>query len=114
MTIIQSGDIDVATVEITSWDADTVAMEAKAKEVAQILATTYPDHPWAVGWAPGAVLVVKHMAGEAKYGYTIDLASQFSASELAHCAMLAGGELLERMGMSRGRWNGEFGNQYQQ
>jgi hypothetical protein len=58
-------------------------------------------------------LVVKHMAGEGKYGYTIDGAKIFSARDLAHCAMLAGGELLERMGMTRGRWNGEFGTEYQ-
>lgn len=114
MTIIQNGDIDVATVEVTSYDSESIEMEVKAKEVAHRLATTYPDHPWAVGWAPGMTLVVKHMAGDAKYGYTIDCANSFSASDLAHAAMLAGGELLERLGMPRSRWNGEMGEAYQQ
>jgi len=106
-------DVDVQTVEVTSIDAESIEMEVKAKEVALLLCKTYPDHPWMVGWAPGMTLVVKHMAGDARYGYTIDGGRSFSAKDLAHTAMLAGGELLERMGMTRGRWNGEFGNQYQ-
>ena len=112
--IIQTGDVDVSTVEILDDDADNVEMEARAKEVAQILATTYPDHPWAVGWAPGAVLVIKHLAGQGKYGYTIDHAGLCSHKALVRAARQAGGELLERMGMERGRWNGEYGTEYQQ
>jgi hypothetical protein len=106
-------DVDVQTVEVTSFDSESVEMEHKAKEVATILCKTYPDHPWMVGWAPGMTLVVKHMAGEAKYGYTIDASDKMTPKKLAYVAMIAGGELLERMGMSRGRWNGEFGEQYQ-
>jgi hypothetical protein len=106
-------DIDVQTVEVTSVDAESIEMEVKAKEVATLLCQTYPDHPWMVGWAPGMTLVVKHMAGDSRYGYTIDAAKTMTPKRLAHMAMLAGGELLERMGMSRGRWNGEFGTEYQ-
>lgn len=107
------GEVDVQTVEVTSYDAESVEMEHKAKQVATYLTRAYPDHPWMVGWAPGMTLVVKHMAGQAKYGYTIDAAKSFSASHLARAAVMAGGELLERMGMPRGRWNGEFGQEYQ-
>lgn len=114
MTIIQKDDIDVAVAEITSWDSESIEMEAKAKMVAETLCRFYPDHPWAVGWAPGMTLVVKHMGGDAKYGYTIDCANSFSASDLSHTVMLAGGELLERMGMRRTRWNGEMGVEYSQ
>jgi len=84
-------------------------MEAKAKMVAEELGKHYPEHLWAVGWAPGMTLIVKNMAiSEGKYGFTIDAAKSFSASDLAHCAMLAGGELLERCGVRRGAWNGDF------
>ena len=99
---------DIRTVEHTSIDHETVEMEYKAKQVCETLSKHYPDHLWAVGWAPGGVLVVKNMAMDARYGYTIDAAKSFSSSDLAHSAMVAGGELLERMGMERGRWNGEF------
>ena len=108
-----NGDIDVQTVEVTSIDDESIEMEHKAKEVATALCKTYPDHPWMVGWAPGMTLVVKHMAGDARYGYTIDACKSFSASDLAKTAMLAGGELLERMGLPRSAWKGEFGSQYQ-
>lgn len=111
--IIQSGDIDIQTVEVTSFDDESIEMEHKAKQVAELLCKTYPDHPWMVGWAPGMTLVVKHMAGDARYGYTIDGGKAFTPKNLAHMAMIAGGELLERMGMSRGKWDGELGTEYQ-
>jgi len=106
-------EIDVRTVEVTSIDEESVEMEHKAKEVATLLTRIYPDHPWMVGWAPGMTLVVKHMAGDARYGFTIDGAKEITPKKLALVAMRAGGELLERMGMPRGRWSGEFGTEYQ-
>lgn len=99
---------DIQIVEETSIDEETLEMRAKAAEVAEVLTRHYPDHIWAVGWAPGMTLVVKNLAIPGNYGYTVDAAKSFSASDLAHLAMLAGGELLERCGFERGRWNGEF------
>lgn len=102
-------NLDIQTVEHTSVDEETVEMEAKAKSVAETLAKHYPNHLWAVGWAPGMTLIVKNMAiAEGKYGFTIDAAKSFSSSDLAKCAMQAGGELLERCGVRRGAWDGEF------
>jgi hypothetical protein len=102
-------DTDIQTVEHTSIDDETIEMEAKAKAVAEILSKHYPNHLWAVGWAPGLTLIVKNMAiAEGKYGFTIDCAKSFSASDLARSAMFAGGELLERCGVRRGAWDGEF------
>ena len=101
-------DYDIQKVEETSIDEESIEMEAKAREVAHILSKHYPDHLWMVGWAPGMTLVVKNMAIPGNYGYTIDAAKSFSASDLATLAMRAGGELLERCGFARGRWNGEF------
>lgn len=99
---------DIQTVDVTSVDEESMEMEYKAKQVAEVLTRQYPGYPWIVGWAPGMTLVVKCLLMDARYGYTIDAAKSFSASDLAHTAMLAGGELLERMGMKRGAWNGEF------
>lgn len=102
---------DIRTVDITSVDEETVQMEYLAKEVASTLSNTYPAHLWAVGWAPGMTLIVKNMAIPGNYGYTIDGSRIATASELVRLAKLAGGELLERCGMPRGAWNGEFATQ---
>lgn len=102
-------DTDIQTIEHTSIDHETVQMEVKAKEVAETLSRHFPSHLWAVGWAPGMTLVVKNMAiDDGRYGFTIDAARSFSSSDLAHKAMLAGGELLERCGARRGAWDGEI------
>lgn len=99
---------EISLAELTSVDEETVEMEAKARAVAEELTKHYPNYPWAVGFAPGMTLVVKCMAiQDGRYGFTIDAAKSFSASHLAHCAMLAGGELLERCGAPRGRWSGD-------
>ena len=101
-------DTDIQVVEVTSMDAESNQMEMIAKLGAQILSRHYPAHLWAVGWAPGMTLVIKNLAMDARYGFTVDAAKAASVSELEHAIMYGGGELLERMGMSRGVWNGEF------
>lgn len=100
-------DTDIQTIEKTE-DAENSQMELIAKMAAQILSNHYPAHLWAVGWAPGMTLVIKNMAMDSRYGFTIDAARAASISELEHAVMMGGGELLERMGMKRGAWNGEF------
>ena len=102
-----SDETDIRTVEVTE-DAENNQMELIAKMAAQVLSKHYPAHLWAVGWAPGRTLVIKNMAMDARYGFTIDAARASSINELEHAVMLGGGELLERMGMRRGQWNGEF------
>ncbi len=100
--------LDIHKVEETSIDEESVEMEAKARDVAHILSKFYPDHVWIVGWMPGAALCVKNLSIPGNYGYTIATDRIATASELTHTAMLAGGELLERCGMKRGRWDGQF------
>lgn len=109
---IENNQADIATVEVTSIDSEHFAMEAKAREVAQVLTNAYPCYPWAIGWHPGMVLCVKLLINkDFNYGFTIDAAKSFSASNLANMAKMAGGELLERLGMKRGAWNGEMPTQ---
>ena len=105
-----SDDLDVQVVESTP-DPENSQMELIAKMAATVLGAHYPEHLWAVGWAPGMTLVVKLMSmNNTRYGYTIDVARAASVSELEHAIMLGGGELLERCGAPRGRWSGEFLN----
>lgn len=103
---------DIQTVEVTSFDHETVEMEHKAKEVAQVLTKEYPNYPWAIGWHPGGVLCVKLLISpNANWGFTIDYSNVATASDLAHIAKMAGGELLERLNLKRGAWNGEMPTQ---
>jgi hypothetical protein len=103
---------DVQTVECTSsgsLDPEWVQMEIIMKKSALLLTRTYPNHLWQVGCAPGGVLCIKHGMADSRFGYTIDLPSCHSSSQLEHAIIMGGGELLERMGMARGAWNGEGG-----
>lgn len=92
--------------EITS--TDELDMIQKARDVTESLSRHYPNHLWMVGWAYGNILVVKNAAVSHKYGFTIDAANSYSSSQLSHAAVMAGGELLERCGMKRGAWDGQF------
>ena len=102
-----SDDADIRVAEVTSVDAESQQMELIAKLAAQVLTTHYPNHWWMVGWAPGNALILKHGAGDARYGYSIDFPKMGSISEFEKEVMRGGGELLERMGLSRGAWDGE-------
>jgi hypothetical protein len=101
---------DIQTVEQTP-DVENQKMEQIAKMSAQVLTRHYPNHLWAVGWAPGYTLVIKNMAiDDGRYGFTVDAAKAATVSELEKAVMYGGGELLERCGVPRGAWNGEFLN----
>jgi len=107
-------ETDIQTVEVTSRDSgEDSQMELIAKLAAQKLSQHYPAHVWMVGWAPGMTLVIKNMAMDARYGYTVDAARAHSISDLERAIMMGGGELLERMGMKRGAWDGEMPTQLQ-
>jgi hypothetical protein len=98
---------DVQKVEQTSVGKEDSQMELIARMAAGLLSKHYANHWWMVGWAPGMVLCIKHGAGDSRYGYTVDAAKASSISELEHAIIMGGGELLERMGMKRGAWDGE-------
>ena len=99
---------DIAVAEVTSVDGESSQMELIAKMAAQRLSEHYPNHVWMVGWAPGMTLVIKHMMGDARYGYTVDASRAATVTELEHAIVMGGGELLERLGMPRGKWNGDM------
>ena len=101
-------DADYATLDVTP-DAENSQMELIAKLAAGVLTTHYPRHLWMVGWAPGMTLVIKNMAiDDGRYGFTVDAARAHSVSHLEKLIKNGGGELLERCGVPRGMWDGEF------
>lgn len=95
-------------------DANEALDLAKAQEVLDTLCKKYPLHPWQVSFQ-GRVIVVRHAAisdavrmhlSRDGFGFVLKHADSYSASDLAHNAMLAGGELLEAFGLKRGAWDG--------
>ena len=90
----------------SGMENELIAMQ-KAKEVGDTLNQHYPNHLWAVSWQ-GGVLIVKNLAISSFYGFVLKYADSYSASHLAQQAVIAGGELLERAKMVRGKWDGGF------
>ncbi len=100
---------DIQTVDISSHDEETSQMILFAKLAAQVLTRHYPEHIWIVGFMPGMAIAIKNMAIEdGRYGYTVDAGKAASISEFERAVVIGGGELLERCGVKRGAWNGEF------
>lgn len=95
-------------------DANETLDLAKAQEVLETLCKHYPLHLWQVSFQ-GRVLVVRHalisdavrlQLGRAGFGFVLKHLDSYSAAQLSHNAMLAGGELLEAFGFPRGAWDG--------
>jgi len=104
-----SDDIaDIQTVEMDN-SPENATMEARAKDACQVLTTNYPNYPWMVGWAPGMALVVKLLINpDYNYGYTLDCRGGMSAMDFSHKVKMAGGELLERLELPIGKWDGQM------
>jgi hypothetical protein len=100
------GDLDMALLDVTA-DPENAQMHLIAKMAAGLLSKHYANHLWMVGWAPGMTLIIKLMGSDTKYGYTVDAHKAATTSELEKAIVWGGGELLERLGMRRGAWDGE-------
>ena len=96
---------DISIAEVTSLDE--IGMMEWAKHVADSLSKAYPEHLWAVAWQGGAI-VVKNLGISGFYGMVLENPRKNTLKEICKDAVLKAGELLERCGMKRGRWNGEF------
>lgn len=79
-----------------------------SKEMADTLHAAYPGHLWAVtcdgeiGFAD-----VRNLALSGNWGFRIKLDEIYSGSQFKHKVLMAGGELLERYKLSRGRFNAD-------
>ena len=74
-----------------------------AKRISQYLVEAYPGHPWHVA-ITGGLLVIKHMNISANMGACLHYRRVLGdESTLRKGVVFAGGELLERAGLSRGR-----------
>lgn len=75
-----------------------------AKHSADALDRAYPGHLWAVD-VNGGVLNIRNLLLSPVMGWRIRVPSVYSASELQTRVLRAGGEILERFGLARGRLN---------
>ena len=99
---------DIRTVEMDNH-AENATMESRAKEACQVLTSNYPNYPWMVGWAPGMALVVKLLINpDYNYGYTLDCRGGMTFTEFSYKVKMAGGELLERLDLPIGKWDGQM------
>ena len=96
-------------------NADESLDLAKAQEVLDELQRAYPLHLWQVSFQ-GRVLVVRHglisrtvrdQLSRGGFGFVLKHLDAYSAAQLAHNAIMAGGEMLEAFGFRRGAWDGQ-------
>jgi hypothetical protein len=77
-----------------------------SKNMADTLHKHYPEHRWAV-CVEGAngIAKVYHLDTSGSKAYILDLASIYSSSSFDRDLIKAGGEILERHRLARGRFN---------
>lgn len=95
---------------MTPEDAESEAYDfSKSMEIAEALNKHYPGHLWAVRvQGKQGIATIHNMALSDMWGYVIKLDPLYSASYLNDKAIKAGGEILERFGVARGRVDHEL------
>lgn len=87
-----------------SMEADDILL---AKRAAELLNKHYPGHLWAVNVnSEGGVMIIKNYRLSFSYGMVLHLRNIYADPSLRR-VIRAGGELLERAHMVRGRATGE-------
>lgn len=77
---------------------------AMARDMAEVLHAIYPDHAWAVTCeGEKGIATVRNLALAGNWGFVLKLADLYSASNWKKLVVRAGGELLERFMLRRGR-----------
>lgn len=83
-----------------------------AKDMAEALHAHYPGHLWAVQVdGETGMADVRNLALSGTWGFRLRLPAIYSASEFKRRVVMAGGELLERYRLKRGRLNEDQYNQ---
>ena len=83
-------------------DADAAAAETFRDIAGETLKQAYPGYYWGVRvLSTQGVMQIVLLSATSRYGFTLKLADIYSASDLSKEVMRAGGEMLERFGLSR-------------
>ena len=79
-----------------------------AKSIADTLERHYPGHAWMVNVnGKQGVATIRSQMLSGQWGYVLRMPEVFSATDLDQRVMKAGGEILERFGTARRRFDGE-------
>ena len=91
-------------------DAQAEAYDlSKSKDIGEALNNQYPGHMWAVRvQSKQGVATIHNMQLSDQWGYVIKLDKIYSASHLVQRGLQAGGEILERFKVARGRVNDDI------
>ena len=94
--------------EILEEEQATANDMVMAKSIGDVLQVAYPGHAW-MTYVSGrqGIAVIRNMMLSANWAYLIRLPEMYSSSWLDDQARKGGGEILERFGMARGRFDGE-------
>lgn len=90
-------------------DGTTVAQAndyVMAKHMAETLHSHYPGQRWAVTCeGRTGLMTIRNLWCSGTYGYVLKIGEVYSISQLTKDVVKAGGEILERFHMDRGRFN---------
>lgn len=92
---------DIKSFDGNVWGAND---EILAKRCADLLNSHYPGYLWAVNvnsTATGGVMFIKNFSVSYRYGYTLHIEK---LDNKLRKVLMAGGEILERARLNRGRW----------
>ena len=88
--------------------ADEAANMMMAQAVSGLLLRHYPDHMWLVNAdIRNGIINIFNPRVSTRYGYTVVVDDWLQERVVGNKVMLAGGEILERAGLRRGRFNPE-------
>jgi hypothetical protein len=77
-----------------------------AKDMAEALLAAYPGHLWAVSAdSTTGMCDIRDLLLSGEYGYRLKIPNIYSASAFKADVVRAGGEILERFSLSRGRFD---------
>jgi len=91
-------------------DADAIDLDANdyvmSKNMAEALHAKYPGHLWAVTCeGDKGIATVRDLYLSGNYGFILKLPEIYSASDFEKRVIMAGGEILERYRLKRGRFD---------
>lgn len=100
---------DIITTDNPQGHAADIGM---AKQMAEALHQHYPGHLWAVTCDGRTGMAdVRNLALSGNWGFRLHIHKTYSASQWKHKVVMAGGELLERYRLRRGRFDEQEYNQ---
>lgn len=103
--MIETNDDQSLLVLANELDARAEAWDLTcSKDIGEALFNAYPGHSWGVRvQSHQGIATIHNLSLSGEWGFVLHLDKAFSASELRRKAIMAGGEILERFKVARGK-----------